>query len=436
MDIMNSNAANAAPAAGPAAGAPAASVPAASVPAAGSAPSGGFPDGVGGLSVGTPVLDVKVHSVVPSSTAGMDADEIMNILHNLDVEGVREAASAHTALGETLERIAENLVVNGQTLAASWQGDSAQAAVAKFQQMHAQTSQLAAQAKQTGQVLEWTAGILDQYRRLPHPLGGAAAGPGSPADTPGAAIGDIIAAVAGAAPGAAHQAKANAQARQYLSELNQHLVTANSSLPSTIGHSPAASSGGSAHGGAAAGLRAGAGRVAGGHTPSGPYAGAGAAPGGLSGTPSRTASFTPAQPVPSTARLQAAGAPAPVAPVAPPAPAPAAPAVSPLPGIVPVGPVSGASAPSGGSLGSTTEEDPSEEESALAASEGSESERNQATIGDRKENPAGGEGSALPMMGGPAGQPGQERLRESWMNEDRNIWGVPEDTVGPEIGSH
>lgn len=450
MDIVNSSggapgadasvaaAPRTVPASGPGAADPGAVGPAAAA-SPGTGPLGATPPGAARLSVGTPIVDVKVNAVAPSETSGMDAASVMDILRNLDVEGVREAASAHTALGETLERIAENLVANGQTLAGSWQGDAAQAAVTKFQQMHAQASQIAAQAKQTGQALEWTASVMDKYRKLPNPLGDPASLAGQPADTPGAAIGDVIAAVAGAAaPGAGHQAKANAQARKYLNELNQHLVTANGSLPSSIGHSAAVSPAGAAHGGTAAGVPGGTGHAVGGPASSSAYPGtvAGSGPGGPSGAPAPA--FTPAAHATPAGALQSSAVPGGGAgTLTPSAPAPSAPGGGAMPGLVPLGPVPGTSKSASGSLGNTTEEEPSEEESGLASAEDTQAADSGTAIGDRKQGSVAGEGSALPMMGGAgAGQPEQERLRESWMNEDQNVWGVPQGTVGSEIGSH
>lgn len=448
MDMMNASPGVAASPGTDPAGAPSGTSGPAGSSGPGSVSPGVLSPGAGQLRSGTPFLPVTVNEVTPSETSGMDAPSVMGILHNLDVDGVREAASAHTALGETLDRIGTNLMAHGNTLAGSWQGDAAQAAVETFQQMHSQTTQLAAQAKQTGQVLHWTANVMEQYKNLPTPAGDASTPAPTPGGAPGAAIGDVTAAVAGIVnPAAGHQAKVNAQAQQYLNELNQHLVTANNSMPPSIGHAHSAPATGSAHGGTVTGASGGAGRSAGGQG-SGPYTGTGPAPGSSvpgagpgtgspSGTPATTAAPLPH--APSTAALQSSAAPAP-APAAPsvPAPAAAAPGGTAVPPMVPVGPASGASgssSASGGSLGSTTDEDDSEESSTLASAEEPEGEdSDNATIGDRKQNAASGEGSALPMMGGSGGgQSGAERQREAWINEDKNIWGLPQGDIGPEI---
>lgn len=256
---------------------------------------------------GAAFADIKVNEVAPSDTSGMDANSVMDILHNLDVAGVQKAADAHTQLGETLDRIAGNLVNHAHTLAGSWQSKAAQAAVTKFQQMHGQAAQLAAQAKQTGQVLNWTAGIMQSYKDLPTPVGesatsadehtGASIG-NSIGGTPGAAIGDVAGGIAGALGfGHGTQAKANAQAQKYLDALNQHLVTANNAMPSPIGQAPANPgsmkvNAGGAGGGTVGG--AGGGGIASGPGLS-PYTGAGAGSGAASGGPSGIGQFNGAR---------------------------------------------------------------------------------------------------------------------------------------------
>ena len=277
-----------------------------------SAPSGLSFRGTGSsgpanLGAGLSFFDVKIHEVAPSDVSGMDASQIMNILHNLDVDGVREAAAAHTALGEQLQRVADKLVQNAHTLAQSWKGSAAQAAMNKFQQMHAQTAQLAAQAKQTGQVLHWTAAEMQKFKNLPAPHGmsavqadehtGAAIG-GAVGGVPGAAIGDAVGGIAGAIGigGGGQQAKANAQAQKYLHALNQQLVAANNALPTTIGQGPGPHIGNNnGLGPAGAG-----GGVSGGGVASGPglspYSGAGAGSGTGSGAPAHIGKFNAVQP--------------------------------------------------------------------------------------------------------------------------------------------
>ena len=107
---------------------------------------------VSSLSGGFPV---KTNAVQPFSAAGMTATQIMDILHNLDPGTVAAAGEVHTNLGSTLDTLATRLAQNAQTLAQNWSGNAAQAAMAKFQQLHDQTAILAQQATQTGSVLTW-----------------------------------------------------------------------------------------------------------------------------------------------------------------------------------------------------------------------------------------------------------------------------------------
>ena len=221
----------------------------------------------------TALIDIKTESVAQSDVSGMDAGQIMDILHGLDLDGVRNAAEAHLALSDKLEQVATRLAGNAHTLAQSWQGTAAQAAMAKFQVMHDQTATLAAQAKQTGQVLNWLGNeVLPKYKDLPDPRvesrtasdeqTGAKVGD-EVAGAPGALAGDVIGGVASMFHlGSNGQAKANAQAQQYLTALNEHLIQANNALPSPIGApgpSLGTGSGNSPARGASAGAGAGAG---------------------------------------------------------------------------------------------------------------------------------------------------------------------------------
>ena len=194
-------------------------------------------------------IDIRVNPVEQSDVSGMDATKIMGILHGLDTEGVLSVAQAHLRLGEKLEQIATRLTQNAHTLAQNWQGTAAQTAMNKFQEMHDQTALLAAQAKQTGQVLQWLGSdVLPKYKSLPDPrvesrtqsdeqtgakIGDVVDG------APGALLGDGMGAIASAfgIGGNDGQAKANAQAQKYLTALNEHLIQANNALPSPIGMS-------------------------------------------------------------------------------------------------------------------------------------------------------------------------------------------------------
>ena len=144
--------------------------------------------------------------------------------------------------------MAGHLTGYAQTLAQSWTGTAAQAAMARLQQLYDQTSVLADQAAQTGSALTWLGtDVLPAFQRLQTPGTGSALASGA---TAGGVIGGSVAgaggAMAGTAGGAAAAgldalltggAAAQAQAQTYLSALSGYLVTANSALPAQIGGS-------------------------------------------------------------------------------------------------------------------------------------------------------------------------------------------------------
>ena len=160
--------------------------------------------------------------------------------------GGRGRDGAHRPRPE-LDTMAGHLTGYAQTLAQSWTGTAAQAAMARLQQLYDQTSVLAAQAAQTGSALTWLGtDVLPAFQRLQTPGTGSALATGA---TAGGVIGGAVAgaggAMAGTAGGAAAAgldalltgagAAAQAQAQKYLSALSGYLVTANSALPGQIG---------------------------------------------------------------------------------------------------------------------------------------------------------------------------------------------------------
>jgi len=225
--------------------------PAASSAAAGNAFAGGTaaaPSGrAGGAAPAAGLYPVKSNDVQPFDAAGMTTAQIMTILHRLDSGAVAEAGTAHTALGRTADTMAGHLTGYGQTLAQSWTGMAAQAAMARLQQLYDQTSVLAAQAAQTGSALTWLGtDVLPAFQRLQTPGTGSALATGA---TAGGVIGGAVAGTRGAMAGTAGSAAAagldalltgagaaaQAQAQKYLSALSSYLVTANSALPGRIG---------------------------------------------------------------------------------------------------------------------------------------------------------------------------------------------------------
>jgi uncharacterized protein YukE len=435
------------------------------------------------LGAGAPSYYLKINEVSPSDVSGMDVNQVMGILHSLDVDGVTEAADAQMNLASKLEQVASRLASNAHTLAGSWQGTAAQAAMDKFQQMHTQTSQLAAQAKQTGQVLHWTASVMQKYKNLPTPQGesatqadeqtGAHIG-GAIGGVPGSAIGDAAGAVAGFfGIGGGNQAKANAQAQKYLNALNQHLVAANNALPSTIGQAPEFGNTGlgPAHTGTGGGAVSGPGPIAS-APPISPYPGSGVGTRPVTGPagPTPTGKFHGAPlpnsgPGPSGTLQGYTPPPGNTSTLPPPGPTAPPPAPGPgnmPPGLVPGGPVpnnnngpgpdealtedgpisgdAGGDALAGvddavpdaaaanGAIGDGAVSDVAAESGVITGADGEIGAADASAVG------AEGEGMGFPMMGGAgSGQQDKERQRQVWMNEDTDIWGVPKDNVGSVI---
>ena len=180
----------------------------------------------------------------PFNGAGMTTAQIMTILHRLDPGAVAEAGAAHTNLGDVLDTMAAALTRHAQTLAQNWTGTAARTAMTRFQQLHDQTTALAAQAAQTGSVLTWLGTqVLPKFQQLQTPsTGSAVAADAAVGGMAGAVVAGPIGAVAGTAVGGldalltgAGDAAAQAQAQKYLSALSGYLVTANAALPDQIG---------------------------------------------------------------------------------------------------------------------------------------------------------------------------------------------------------
>ncbi|HWG00280.1 MAG TPA: hypothetical protein VG164_00340 [Trebonia sp.] len=462
----------------------------------GTGPSPG-PGGAGTAGL-TALIDIKTEAVTQSDVSALDAGQIMDILHGLDADGVLAAAQAHLTLSDKLQQVATRLAGNAHTLAQSWQGTAAQAAMVKFQQMHDQTATLAAQAEQTGQVLHWLGTeVLPKYKALPDPrvesrtasdeqTGGKVGG--KVAGAPGALIGDFAGGVASMLHiGSNGQAKADAQARQYLTALNEHLIQANGALPSPIGApasraigggSPSPTRGPGAGGASvplltpvAAGGRTG---TVGGAHGAGPLAagrpgtatlahggagagGAGLAPGGdpkglsTSGSlPGNPASSLQGFPVTGGPAPSGSGTPGPVLTQAGPGPS------TPMPGLpVPGGygsgggngggpadgdlPADGALPGEAGAGGMADEALPGLEGAGAVGVNSAADGAVAGTLGTAADGTAdAGSASALgagdaadsgmaafPFGGAGAGQPDRERRRQAWMDEDEDIWGLP-----------
>jgi hypothetical protein len=133
---------------------------------------------------------------VPAMTGALTTVEVHRILAGLDPAALQDAGAAHTQLGRELGTVAAHLAQEAGTLADNWSGPAARTALTQFQRLHEQTAALATQATQTGTVLTWLG--TQVVPALQHP-----------ADP--------------------------AQAHDYLTQLTADLIRADTSLPSHIG---------------------------------------------------------------------------------------------------------------------------------------------------------------------------------------------------------
>ena len=410
-----------------------------------------------------PTYNIQPNSVSPGGEEqNMPYQQIMPILHGLAPGDVASAGAAFENLGKTLDAVAENLRKTAMKLAAdnSWRGAAAQAAMDKFQQLHDQAAQLAANAHTTANSVNWIGNeVLPKYKAIPAPQ---VMGASSADAAAGSAIGSVVMPGAGGVLGAGAgyvagalgigpdgQAKADTAARQYLASLNGHLASA--PFPSSISGSDPFSKGGQggwitpgSHGGGGSGYGGGSG-IGGG------MGGAGGAGGGapMPGySPSAGAGhFTPAK-LPSnapSASLQGYATPtgsptgSPFGPGSPggvnPMGGGSANPFSRMPTTMPVGGFGKGGLPGAGSIPGESGLAKSAAGEAGAAAEGAAGEAARAEAAGAAGAAEGGGMAGMPMTGAAgSGQQDKERQRQAWMHEDEDIWGVPQDDIGPIIG--
>jgi hypothetical protein len=400
----------------------------------------------------TTAATISLAPVPTTDLSGMTADQIMPLLHGLQPAAVADAGRAHAALGQTLSNLADRLAFHAQTLAENWTGTAASNAVTSLQQIHAQTLATAQAATQAGAVLNWLGNVvLPQFKNLPDPRSGLLNSAGSVITGIAHAARDLSGTVSGAAAANATSA-ADTVARSYLTALNTYLVEANSNLPTHVGVTrgsqieqlqPVTSSSGAgpgAVGGAAVGRTARPGAASARGTTSRP--GSSAIPAGSSratgsgsaGSPGSSSALpgslqsVPVQPGAGTSPSQ----------VVPGGPASGIGGVEPgtgtvtgsssLPGLAVPGLSPGGYAIQPGSPGAATGEI-SSDASAPLASGAISSQDAAAASGAGGASAESSMGGGFPMMGAAPGQSDKERRRQSWMNEDEDIWGAPKDCV-------
>jgi uncharacterized protein YukE len=426
---------------------------------------------------------IRTMAVTPESASGYTASEIQELFSYLDPGAAAQAGAAHTAAGQTLASIADDLVKHVQVLNESWSGTSAQSAIGSFQQLHQTAVGLAQASAQTGAVLSWLGEtILPYYKNYKAPGNGI--------------VGDLESLVG-------HNPQ-NSAAQAVMERLNNRFTQANAGLPPSVsvslpanlgGHSSTATSSVGSAGAGAGHAASGVSGLAGGGSSVGSLAGGGAGAGsgvggavgalghgGSSGSVTRLASSGPPGGTsgsgPGGGPLTGGSGPTvgTVGPGGPPG------SGSPAPGGS-LFPISGGSGPSGGPegpgpLGNAGGEslgaegaglngegvvsegmvgvapgdgavmgadgmigmapDPSAEGLGGGLAEGGIGAGDAAAAGTVGADGAmaGGGMTGLPMMGGSAaGRQESERRRQAWMAEDADVWEAAANLVPALIGA-
>lgn len=419
---------------------------------------------------------IRTMAVTPESASGYTASEIQELFSYLDPGAAAQAGAAHTAAGQTLASIADDLVKHVQVLNENWSGTSAQSAIGSFQQLHQTAVGLAQASAQTGAVLSWLGEtILPYYKNYKAPGNGI--------------VGDLESLVG-------HNPQ-NSAAQAVMERLNNRFTQANAGLPPSVsvslpanlgGHSSPTTTSSVGSAGAGAGHAAsGVSGLAGGGSGVGSLAGGGVGAGsGVGGAVGALGRGSPG----SVTRLASSGPPSgssgsgpgggpltggsgptvgTVGPGGPPG------SGSPVPGGS-LFPISGGSGPSGGPegpgpLGNTGGEGLSGEGAGLngegmvgvapgdgavmgadgmigvAPEPGAEGlggglAEGGIGAGDAAAGTVGADGAmagggmtGLPMMGSSAGRQESERRRQAWMAEDADVWEAAANLVPALIGA-
>jgi hypothetical protein len=372
---------------------------------------------------------VKTESV-PATTGALTSAEVHAILTRLDPLALQDAGAAHAQLGRELGTVAAHLAQEAGTLAQNWSGTAARTALTQFQRLHEQTAALATQATLTGAVLTWLGTqVVPAFQH--------------PADP--------------------------AQAHEYLTQLTADLIRADTSLPAHIGTPASTGPAPSAGVTVSTGVTASSTRItrptttvsslqsaAPAPVPGSPVAGP--APNSMPVTasapsaapsPMALASTTPGTPISTgvsttsapAATSEAATTSATSAAAAQPASVTSAAAASaetgataaflPLAPSLPSGPAgttSRASSPQESGNDKDSEQTPTAQTASASTLASTPLPAHTTTALTTT-----GNGHFLPSTAGVTTPPTQERHRDSWTPEDRNLWGLPANCVPPVI---
>ena len=150
-------------------------------------------------------------------------DEMNQILDALQPEKVASAGKKYNAVAARMNTTIDDLYKNAQTLSEHWGGDDADAAMKQMQKMYTQAQQIQSTSSDTGSTLSGHAETLKNFK--------------NPANRPKGASGleEGISVVAGGLlGGGADRSYHNAQARNYMSALQNDTKQANGYFPAHI----------------------------------------------------------------------------------------------------------------------------------------------------------------------------------------------------------
>lgn len=380
--------------------------------------------------------------------------KIMSLMHGLEPGDVSAAGDAFKNLSGKLESLRSVLQSAGDQLAGneSWQGSAAGSAMRHFQQLHDQTAQLSAQSQTAGATLHWLGDdVMPHYKSIPNPTVASGAEQGF-----GTALHIAASGITGSSGSVNGTAAADAKAQDYLKTFNGHLATANVAMPVNLARPQIGS--GNYH--ALPGNNSGSGSGSGSGAGSGSTSGYTGVPGpntpGGAGVPSYV-SPSSANPF-SSSKLPHGGA-GPSASLQGYAPPTIGSTASPFGSgasnattgggsanpfsrmtIVPGGaPGYRGRGPGPGEENLTPHEDNTvprnlkPEPGPTDDPAGAGSTESAGAAGAETGEDAGSRG--MPMgSGGSGGSQDQERQRQAWMNEDKTIWGAPDEEIGSVIG--
>ncbi|MBO0803876.1 MAG: hypothetical protein J2P25_12480 [Nocardiopsaceae bacterium] len=175
---------------------------------------------------------------VPSYALAPIKPHIMSVLHNLEPGSWTNLGGFLLDLGGTLHDVAQQVADGGNQLAEYWQGGAAAASIQAFQRMYGQAATLAAEAAQTGNVLNWVGkDVVPKFKGIPSPVLVTGLLEDIRANLGGEGFDNMLREPGNSTDDAA-LATALKHGEQYLKALENYLVQAYNAIPSPIAGTP------------------------------------------------------------------------------------------------------------------------------------------------------------------------------------------------------